>query len=216
MTFSGVTLTRTQRRVAIGLGAVLALYVVLALVVKPLRSARARQADRSLQLKARIAEAQQAIANIAKLEKETAALRDALATDTNRLVLRPVLGSYPIQRDIHRLASESGFKVVSVREVGKEPILGKAVVRPEPQEKPAKAKAKGAKEPVADAPPTLARYLADVGGEGSYADVIDLIDRLEQDNPCLGVLSLSVRSVVQTPERHRVTMQLEWPVAADP
>ena len=53
-------------------------------------------------------------------------------------------------------------------------------------------------------------------GDGSYAVILALIDRLEQENPFCGVTALTIRGLPNTVERHRATLTLEWPVAADP
>lgn len=64
--------------------------------------------------------------------------------------------------------------------------------------------------------PTFARYTVEVAGEGSYADVHAFVERLEQNNPYCGVTDLTIRPLPASPESHRVTMMLEWPVLSDP
>jgi hypothetical protein len=64
--------------------------------------------------------------------------------------------------------------------------------------------------------PWFARYMVEVTGEGSYAVILALIDRLEQDNPYCGLAGLTIRGLPNNVERHRAILMLEWPVAADP
>ena len=45
----------------------------------------------------------------------------------------------------------------------------------------------------------------------SYADLLRFLQALEQDNPYVCVTSLVIEGREQMPEKHRVTLTLEWP-----
>ena len=201
---------RAQQRLLAGLAGLAAMVLVSLYVIRPMQ-ARERQIRATLAERLKVNDlARVSIKNMPETEQRAARLAETLGAETNRYVLRPVLGSYPVQRDIYRLAAETGFSVSLVRELGKTPTptgsrIGKAP--PAAPGKPPPAKAP---------PPVLARYLVEVSGEGSYACLVALLDLLEQENPYCGVNALTIRGMPNVPTRHRVTLQIEWPVAADP
>jgi hypothetical protein len=202
-------ISANRRRLLGFMALLLSLLLTYRFGVLPLRNAQRTQSERVAALKARIAEAERVVANMPLAREEYERIGNALAAATNRFIMRPILGSYPAQRTIHRLAGLSSFSVESVREQG---------VQPTPRKTPVRASGKrgaGKKKDAAKTEPAcFARYVVDLGGEGRYVDIIDLIERLEQQNPYMGVIALNVRAVTASPERHRVKMRLEWPVEA--
>ena len=204
-------LSRSQAGLLACLGAVLAMVLVAWLLIAPMRGraiALQKEVDAGV---ARNDQALDRIRRISALEHEVAALESSLALETNQYVLRPVLGSYPVQRDLYRLAAETSFKIALIREVGAKETptaikapAGRGAARP------------AARTAKATPPSAFARYTVEVAGEGTYADVYALIERLEQENPYCAVTDLSIRGLPASPERHRVTLTLEWPVLAPP
>ncbi len=203
--------TLNQRRLIGGGMLLLGFFLVLHFVLLPLRSRQRTQAERLREFKQRICEADIKVKSMKRMREEVATLGSALQTVTNDFVLRPLLGSYPAPRNIHRVAGESSFNVAFVREQGVQATPVK-----EASGKRAAARSTAKKNAAKKPPAAFSRYVVEVGGDGSYADIIDLVGRLEQENPYMGVLALNVRAVSNSPERHRVTMRFEWPVDADP
>ncbi len=188
--------------------------LVLVYLVLPLNTQRRKiEADLSARQRA-TDQALQAVRKLPETRQRCADLGQMLDGETNRYVLRPVLGSFPVQRDIYRLASETGFNVSLVREIGKTPTPATVATGDKRKAVPGKPAARKAETPALA--PWFARYLVEVTGDGSYAVILALIDRLEQENPFCGVTALTIRGLPNTVERHRATLTLEWPVAADP
>ena len=209
---------RLQRRLMI-IGALsLGLFTTIRFGVLDKIELRRSLRVQSEELELKFGVAKQTVAEAPRFAAEAEAYGTELRVITNRFVLRQVLGSYAVQTDIHRLADEGSFRVVGIREIGSQatprpPTDTKASRKGAP--KPTRrAEEKGTANPE-DIPPCFARYVVDVTGSGSFADVIDFVGRLERSNPYLGVLSLSIRGVAKSPERHQVSLKLEWPVDAD-
>ena len=103
------------------LAGIIAGVLVLVYLVMPLNAERRKvETNVTAQLR-KVDQALLALRKLPETQQRHADLGDLLEGETNRFVLRPVLGSYPVQRDIYRLASETGFNVQSVREIGKTP-----------------------------------------------------------------------------------------------
>lgn len=185
---------KRQRQILLTITGLIVFYSAYAFGLQPLLSNRSRLGKRVAAERARLLRAQKDIAVLPLTRREWAVLDEQVSEATNRYVLRPVLGSFPAQRDIYRLAQRTTFEISAIRELGKLPTPRGAIT---------------------NAPSHFLRYTLDVAGNGSFADVIDLLALLESENPYMGVVELSVREEAQSPERHRVTLRLEWPVAND-
>ena len=204
-----------QIRLAAGLGMTCVAGLLAWFGVKPMREQEQAILREAAEQCRRNDAALQDIREALGMDGEVARLESALAGETNRFVLRPILGSYPVQRDIYRLAAETGFKVGMVREAGRQTTpVAKLPAPPVGRQKAGAAPAKPPPPP--PIPAAFDRYVLEIGGEGSYADVTALIDLLESENPYCGVVALNIRGVPDKPERHRVSMSLEWPVQALP
>lgn len=204
---------RTLRWCLVGLFGVVAGVLVLVYLISPMNARRTKVEDNLKKLLRGTEQALDSVSQLPETQQQCAALGQMLGAETNRFVLRPVLGSFPFQRDIYRLAAETGFNVDLVREIGRTATPATAARA----RKPALGKRPAAGKP--DAPgaaPWLARYLVEITGEGSYAVVMALIERLEQENPYCGVNALAIRGLPNNFTRHRVNLSLEWPVAAEP
>ncbi len=210
------SMPRGQQQILLVLAGLLLMGLAFLYVIQPIRGREVRVREA---LERRLQDNQRAIAAIRgmpEMAQTFTNLAASLALETNRYLLRPVLGSYPIQREIYRLAGETAFKVSMVRELGTQatPREIKAGAFTAAQKLAAKGRKGDAKQ--AAPPPSFARFVVEVVGEGSYADVIALVERLEMENPYCGLTALNIRGVGNFPERHRVSMTIEWPVLADP
>ena len=205
-------ISRAQLHIALGLTAVLVIALLFIFVIHPLR---VREMAIRSQIKKQVEKNTLALGNvrrITELRQETARLKEALAVETNRFVLRPVLGSFPVQRDIYRMAADTAFRIAAMKEVGKKPT-------PTELKPVAQAASKGRPKSAIKSklkPPAFDRYVVEIIGDGSFFDVCTLIEILAEENPYCGVTDLTISGVSSSPERHRVTMVLEWPVLADP
>ncbi len=217
MSFDLSAVSRSQMGVLFALAAVVAMVLVVVFLVSPMKQREAvvrRELDSQV---ARSTRALDGVRSITRMDHEVERLTAYLLNETNRFVIRPVLGSYPVQRDLYRLAAASSFKITALNEIGRQPTPGaepKAAAKPAKGAKAAKG-AKLAKTPGNSPERAFDRYLVELTGEASYAETFALIEQLEQANPYCGVTALTITGVANRPEIHRVNMSLEWPVAAD-
>lgn len=52
--------------------------------------------------------------------------------------------------------------------------------------------------------------------EAGYHDVVRFVREIESANPYLAVVSLSIVDIPKQPELHKITMDIQWPVLAEP
>jgi hypothetical protein len=57
-------------------------------------------------------------------------------------------------------------------------------------------------------------YTVRIVMECSYADLIRLIEAIELSNPYLCISGMSISSQDPTPEKHSITLQIEWPMGS--
>src|SRR5690554_1163384 len=100
------------------LGFCLTVAAIVYFLTLPTLRQRAGIQDELTSLQQKNEQATQAIKTIFELQARIDALETALAVTTNRHVLRPVLGSYPVERTVRRLALPTGFEIATVRERG--------------------------------------------------------------------------------------------------
>lgn len=180
--------------------------------IKPMNEKRAQIEKQTTEINNAGELALSKIRNMQNMRLEYAAISNDLFAVTNRYVVRPVLGSYPMEQDIYKFAEEAQFKVTGCLEIGRtltptEPPQ----VTPATSGKPKTAKKK--------APPKALhfdRFQMEVSGSGSYYSVIKLIHALEEQNPFFSVTSIDITANKRTPEVHNVVMKLEWPIDAKP
>ena len=201
----------SQKRVLAGVAAVAAVAVVVMYVILPMNRKVAEANQKARDLNAQNDRSFLRIRNVPRLRAENRQLGDEVAAITNRFVMRPILGSYPMERHLFEIVGEDGFHVSSCREVGlvETPTLSPAELEKNKGKKPPKGK-KGPPKPKR----YLSRYKMEIQGEGRYADIVRLIKTLEEENPYFAVVSLRIVSNPRRPELHDVTLSLEWPVEA--
>lgn len=199
-----------QKRLLAGVVAAAAIALVYFYGVSPMNR-KATEANQKIHdLNAQNDKSYLQIRNVQRLRAENLGLSNEVFSVTNRYVARPVLGSYPMERRIYELVANGGFRVGSCRELGavETPRLSPTEIE----------KAKGKKTPKGKAPPKprhyFERYQMEVRGQGGYADVVRLVQALEDENPFFSVVSLRIVANARTPELHDVTFTFEWPVEA--
>lgn len=200
-----------QKRLLAGLLAVAAIALVVFYVILPVNRKVAEINQKTREINARNDKAFSQIRNVSQLRAENRLIAEELSPLTNQFVVRPVLGSYPMERRIFEIVGENGFHVSSCREIGavETPTLSPAELEKAKAKKPAKGKKAPSKPPR-----YFDRYQMEVHGDGGYADVVKLIKALEEENPFFAVVALRIVSNSRNPERHDVTLTLEWPVDA--
>ncbi len=206
-------LSRSQIGVLAAFGLVIVVLTAAFLIIVPMRKRTAALREDYNQSLARNNQALENVRKVKHLEALFETLSSQLATETNLYLLRPVLGSYPVQRNIYRLAADTHLQVESVRELS----LVTTPYEPPKDATPAPAtRRRGAKPlPVTTAQPSLfARYTVELVGKGSLVAIAQLLERLENENPYCGVTALTISAASATPETHRLSATLEWPVAA--
>ncbi len=200
-----------QKRLLAGVIAVAAIALVVFYAILPMNRKAAEENQKVRELNAKNDKSFYRIRNVQRLRAENCSLSEEVSAITNQFVVRPVLGSYPMERRIYEIVGDNGFHVVSCREIGaiETPILSPA----ELEKNKGKRAPKGKKAPTK---PThyFDRYKMEVRGEGRYGDVVRLIKTLEEENPYFAVVSLRIVSNPRNPERHDVTLTFEWPVDA--
>ena len=138
-------------------------------------------------------------AELTKMRRNDAEFR-ALTTQLDHLskedVLQPVLGTYllGVQERIENLASTCGVKVESVKETGIMEIPGMRG----PRERAVRS------------------YGVQVSATAGYDALLRLMQALETSNPYVCISGLSIVAVTDTPERHRITFRIQWPVWRNP
>ena len=210
-------LSRSQLGVLAAFGLVAVMLAVAILFIAPMRKRGAKMSGELDSLVRRNNEALENVKRVKELEQLSVVLAEKLSIETNKYLLRPVLGSYPVQRDIYRIAAAAGFRIGTVRMVGRTPEPQKeTIVMKKGAAKGKVGDKKGAKGKAgAKVEPHFARYNAIVEGEGSYASIVELIGMLEEENPYCGVTAFNISANPRNVERHIVKISLEWPVEAE-
>jgi hypothetical protein len=61
-------------------------------------------------------------------------------------------------------------------------------------------------------PHILRAYTLKVDGRGAFDRILLFLRRIEQGNPLLCVFNLTIEAVADDPERHRMRLDVQWPV----
>ena len=142
---------------------------------------------------------EKAEAELAKMRRNDVEFRE-LTAQLDRLskehVIQPVLGTYllGVQERIENLAATCGVKIESVKETGIMEIPGMRGLRER----------------------AVRSYGVQVSASAGYEALLRLFQALETSNPYVCISGLSIVAVPDTPERHRITFRVQWPVWRDP
>lgn len=187
---------RVQVFVLIGIGAALALYALVQLLVAPYTAARQKLNAVQGDLDRRLETARRELLYAPAVKEEYA----AVTADIDRImaanVLRPILGSYTVvvTETIETAARVAGIEVNEIQEVG---------TRELPSSKTS-----------IQAVEAFKSYAVQVSGDGSYEQVRAFLDKIESDNPFLCVTEVRITGRSDKPEQHRVNIRVEWPIEA--
>lgn len=208
---SDTILKPTEKRI---IGAILVIGAVVVthmFVVKPMNEKKAKLDAEATTINKAGEDALSKIRNIQNMREEYASISNNIYALTNNYVVRQILGSYPMEQDIYRLAANAKFHVQSCSEFGKIRTPDKPPMQPPvPGTKVAKPKITPPKQHHFD------RFQMEVRGEGSYYSIMELIHLLEDQNPFFNVTSLDITEIQGKPEIHNAVIKMEWPVDAAP
>jgi hypothetical protein len=183
---------RMQWLVMIGIGTVVVLYVAVQFGIMPILKSKKAKLARIEELKVEIANAEKEIKQRTKDEAENKEVLQKIMDISEKYVLKPVLGlNYKITAGevIEPVAKKQGLKIDSLRQVA---------IGVEASQSSLKA--------------FTARTVLSCG----YNDLVKLIREIEASNPFLSVIAVTVTSQgPESPEKHLVTFDVEWPVWAD-
>lgn len=180
-------------------------------VLTPMYEDNAKYTKDAGEIIARTDTARKEISDVTKMNANFATLSAYLEPLTNKYVVREELGSYPMERRINELSMQLNVKITSCSTPRKERTPS---IKPETT----KGKKPSGKSPAATSIDAVCfdRLVLDLDLEGSYFAVAELIKELEAENPFCGVRNLVISPNASTPEKHKISISLEWPVDADP
>lgn len=184
---------RWSAGIAAGLAGVL--YAYFQLLIRPMVQVRDADREESTFLRAQSDQARIDLREAAATRRDVAVLQQELELATNRFVLRPVLGSLLMsaQRLLEPLALDNDLQIDSCVEKGR-------------VELPA---GRSDKERVFE------RYAMEVTVQGSYHGVVGFLMALERTNTYVCVSDIDIQGRPENPLRHKTTIRMEWPVAAE-
>lgn len=203
------------------------LYALYAFAWSPHQARLATREQEVLKLKGQIEKARKDLKQEPAVREEINRVTADLDAVRRTHVLQPVAGSSPVlevQSRLFALARTSGFEIDNVSEVAIRPIPRRleakkpAAAKPAPTPAPAAAGAPAARpakppEPEPPVPTSVQVFVAEVGGVAGYEGAVDLLRRIEQYSPYITLAGLTIQTQPEAPDRHRVTLQLEWPIA---
>lgn len=181
--------------VAIVVGIVLLTHTTIQLVVSPILESRKKNRDETQALSEKLEKARRELGFANQIQAEYDAALAQIERISAEYVLRPILGSYlvGVSETLERMAREVSFSLDDVQEAGIQNL-------------PVKKKDGSA--------PAFRSYVVQVGGSGSYEQIIAFLRIVEERNPYLCVTDLRVTGQGDNPERHRVSVRMEWPIEA--
>jgi len=188
---------RLQVFVLIGIGVAAVLYAMTQLVVMPFFASK-QELRSSLQTKkAKLEKAERELNFAPKIKTEFDSVTGELDTIIRAHVLRPILGSYlvGVSETLEMQARSCNIKLDEVQEIG---------VREPPRT--------GKKATVARA---FKAYAVQVSVKASYEQTAAFLRKLEDMNPYLCVSDVRITGQPDSPETHRVTLRIEWPIEVE-
>lgn len=183
--------------IMIGMGVVLLCYAVFQLGILPVLEAKKKTEAELGDYQDKLAKARKELSFASQISAEYNAAAAQIEKISSENVLRPILGSYlvGVTETLERLAREVSLKVDDVQEVGMQSF-------------PAKKKD--------GFPPAFRSYSVQAGGSGSYEQIFSFVKLVEERNPYVCVTEIRISGQGDNPERHRMSLRIEWPVEAPP
>jgi hypothetical protein len=192
---------RNKLYAVIGIFVVGGLYLGFSFGLKPLIQKAQQKTERIEQLDDLIWKAERSLNDLANNRRRNAeAVADIQSqTERQQYVIGHNLGNYLLvaRGIVDAYAAASGITLTSVQELTTVTHL------------PARTKAK----PGAPAP-TISRYVAyrvGISFSASLVETVSFVNHCHDQNPLLCITKLTIDAVPSTPQRHAVTMELEWP-----
>lgn len=188
---------RVQVFVLIGIGAAAVIFASWQGLVSPFFAYKQRLQE-SLQTKRTALEkAERELRLAPSIKEEFDSVTSQLDTTIANNLLRPILGSYlvGVTETLENQARAINVKVDEIQEIG---------IRELPRANNAGAN-----------PVNFKSYSVQVSARASYEQASKLINNLEELNPYLCVSDIRITGQADTPEYHRLSLRIEWPIEAE-
>jgi len=188
---------RAKILVLIGMGVIVLIIVLVQLVAIPILDSRRKLREDIEEYRTRVEKARRELRASKQIQAEFDAVSGKLKAIAEDYLLHPILGSYlvGVSEALDPQARESGFTIEDLQERGIQALRLRA--------KEASGRAYNA-------------YSVQIVGQGSYDEIAAFLKSLEGRNPYVCVTELKISEQPDTPERHRVTLRIEWPIEAEP
>ena len=189
---------RIQVFVLIGIGLIAVIYALVQLTVSPFLASKQKLRDELLTKKTALEKAERELKFAPTIKEEF----NSVATQMDRIiadnVLRPILGSYlvGVTEFLEQQARATNIRLDEVQEIG---------IR-----EPPRPKNTGSAAPI-----YFKSYSVQVSARGSFEQVTAFIMKLSKLNRYLCVSDIRITGQSDTPESHRLNMQIEWPIEAE-
>ncbi|MCE9614997.1 MAG: type II secretion system protein M [Lentisphaerae bacterium] len=185
--------------ILIGIGAVAVIFMLVSLVVKPLRARRQANTEEIAKVKELVDAAQRDVSRMMQdRDKNTHVLEDIVEKIYQQgYILQPRLGNYELgaREYVESIAASQGIPIESAREVGLTQI----------------PVATGQKDERA-----LKCYTLRVTLRAGMPQLVRFLKAIEAGNPYLCVSSIGITPRTEDPAQHQVSLDVQWPVWADP
>jgi len=179
------------------------LYAAVQLGISPLLAARRAKSDRIAELTDAIELARSKTGQLRILKEQNRKVISELIGVSDKYVLRRRLGNLQLgaSEAVERYAADADVEIMPLREIGIADI-------------PRVGGGRGRAAPSADA--SFRVYAAQVDIVGGLHDTVDFLKVLESANPYLCVSSVNVEAQPGDPAVHKMWIEIQWPVWADP
>ena len=188
---------RAKILVLIGMGVIVLIIILVQLVAIPILDSRRKLREDIEEYRSRLEKARRELRASKQIQAEFDTVSGKLKAIAEDYLLHPILGSYlvGVSEALDPQARQSGFTIEDLQERGIQALRLRA--------KEASGRAYNA-------------YSVQIVGQGSYDEVTAFLKSLEGRNSYVCVTELKVSEQPDTPERHRVTLRIEWPIEAEP
>ena len=187
---------RAKVLVLIGMGVIVLIIVLVQLVVIPILDSRRKLREDLEEYRARVEKARRELKASKQIQLDFDTVAGKLRAIAENYLLHPILGSYlvGVTEALDPLARDTAFTIEDIQERGIQALRLRA--------KETSVRAYNA-------------YSIQVVGQGSYDEIVAFLKSLEDRNPYVCITELKVSGQPDTPERHRVTLRIEWPIEAE-
>jgi hypothetical protein len=188
---------RAKILVLIAMGVGVVIYLVIAGAVNPIRTKRKDYKAQITGIKAYLEQAKKKIAHTAKNQEDNYKAIVEIKDMTDNYLLKPRLGNFLLsatdELEKHAKAVDMA-DLPQVREVGIKEVL-------KPQTRTTDYVFKS--------------YSAGVTLNCGLNKMIEYLQEIEQANPCVCISRLTIITQGKTPEKHKITFEIQWPIWAN-